>query len=760
MKKLLSLALVLSLMFVSLCSFPVSAASTPSGLDDPANWIFYSNNVGIGTTATISSWGSVTKNTNTSKTYGGDASSLRFSAYTRYASVKLDVKPNTAYTFTYYMMYDGTNSTDKILSHSAIVSAGGTADWGKDGCYDIYTSVGSARCDSGLWANVVSTTNIRGKVTQWQEGGKWHKVNHSFNSGNNEQMYFVFRFAAANNNNFYVDELQLKEVSSFEDLSNWGVYQTSSSDANYNVVTSYDGSGQTASGWLNIKKDTTVDADGTGSSIRVNGSFMNVAAEFPTLKANTNYTLSFKYKPSSTSTTASAGTYFTSHIIKKGTAISSSGPAEYVAVVPSGTATTDWKDISVSFATDDTTDYMLEFRFVFGAGYVCNLDDFVLTEILPPPVHPQVDDWNVYSMNTTYVNETDGVKIANDWTSVTTCTDETFINDGDESSLKIHSLNQYATYKFPVEKNAKYTVSYNFISETANTNGYIIERTGVLAADSSIKWAAENGYYSFTGTNMGYIAKNGIYSGRTSHSKRTTSYAATNTWHHIDLEFESGNNEYMYLVIRSAVEDMYVDSVEVTLNERNVVKVTTAYNNAAALRTASASSTGKNGLRVYNSIAKDYLSSNSVIEYGSIATRKELLGSAELTVNSANIVKGIAYNSTTQTTPILFDKTDDANIFTAYLTNIPTNRYDEEYVVRAYVIDSEGNVYYGDTATVCVFDITYAIDCGNSADGSAPSETDIAAFEAFANYDGSYVAYDAWLAANGLAAGSLRNSAK
>ncbi len=765
MKKLLSLALVLSLTFVSLCSFPVSAASIPSGLDDPANWIIYSNNVGIGTTATISSWGSVTKNTNTSKTYGGDASSLRFNAYTQYASVKLDVKPNTAYTFTYYMMYDGTNSTDKILSHSAIVSAGGTADWGKDGCYDIYTSSGSARCDSGLWATQkdgVSTTTVRGNVTQWQEGGKWHKVNHSFNSGNNEQMYFVFRFAVANNNNFYVDELQLKEVSSFENLNNWGIYNTSyPSDTNYQGTPNYDGeSCQTKMGWNNITNDTTVDADGSGKSIKINGNAFSVAANFPTLKANTEYTLSFKYKPSATSTVGSNTYYFTSHIIKKGTAFNewNSGPAQFIAVVPSGTATTDWKEVSVTFTTDDTTEYMLEFRFAFSAGYVCYLDDFVLTEILPPPVHSQVNDWNIYASNTTYVNETDGIA-AGSWATVTTNNDEKYINDGDVCSLKLHSISQYATYKFPVEKNAKYTVSYNFMSETASTSGYIISRTGVLAGDSSVVWEAEKGYYNLLANNMAYTAKNGIFADRVAYSKKTTNYAAANTWHQIDLEFESGNNEYMYLVIFSAVDDIYVDEITVSLVERYVNKVTTAYNNAAALRTASASSTGKNGLRVYNSIAKDYLSSNSVIEYGSIATRKELLGSAELTVNSANVVKGIAYNSTTQTTPILFDKTDDANIFTAYLTNIPTNRYDEEYVVRAYVIDSEGNVYYGDTATVCVFDITYAIDCGNSADGSAPSATDIAAFEAFANYDGSYVAYDAWLTANGLAAGSLRNSA-
>lgn len=762
MKKFLSFALVLSLLFVSLCSFPVSAASNPTSFDDPGNWTCYSNNVGIGTTATKSSWAKATQNTDTSKTYGGDATSLRFNAYATYSSVKLDVKPNTEYTFTYYMMYDGTNSTEKILSHSAIVSPGGTAEWGKDGCYDIYTTAGSAKCDSGLWATsggVTSTTSTRGNVTQWKDGGVWHKVTHSFNSGNNEEMYFVFRFTAANNNNFYVDELQLKEISSFENLSNWGIYQTSSTDASYTVATCYDGeTRQTKMGWCNITNDSTVDADGTGKAVKIYGNAFNVAANFPTLMANTEYTLSFKYKPGSTSTVASStNSYFTSHIIKKGTGFNqwNAGPETYVATVPSGTATTDWKEVSVTFTTDNSTEYMLEFRFAFTAGYTCYLDDFSLKAKI---VHPQLNDWKVYGTSSTYVNETNGT-LAGSWATVTNCEDEKYINSGDIASLKLHTTSQFATYKFPVEKNAKYTVSYNFMSETASTSGYIISRTGVLAEDSSTVWAAEKGYYNLLSNNIAYTAKDGIFADKKTYSDNTTNYATTNTWHNIELEFESGNNDYMYLTIFSAVDDLYVDEITVTLVESYVTKISTAYNNAAALRTANASSTGKNGLRVYNSISKEYLSSENVTEYGSIATRKELLGGSELTLNSDKMVKGVAYNSTTQTTPILYDETDDSNVFTSYLVNIPTSRYDEEFVVRAYVIEEDGTVYYGDTVTVCVFDIAYAIDCGNSADGSAQTDADKAAFEAFANYDGNYAAYDAWLAANGKTAGTLRNPA-
>jgi hypothetical protein len=765
MKKLLSIALVLSLMLVSVCSFPASAATKDIAAAE--NWKVYggsstalNDEVGVAV-----SWGYVKQNTNSAYA-NGDTDSLKLNAKSQYAALPLTVEKNKDYVVSYKFYSDAATPatyTSGGVTYSYLLNKTGViapnhnvSPWNAaNNFYNFISYNLSFISPDGLWS---AKTNNSRRTTDWVETGKWHTVNLSFNSKNNETVMLSITPGV---DSFYVDDVTLKEVSTFENLGNWGIYQASSSDTSYQVTTNYDGeSCQTKMSWCNITNDTKEDADGSGKSIKINGNAFNVAANFPTLKANAEYTLSFKYKPSATSTVGSNSYYFTSHIIKRGAAFNqwNSGPAEYVATVPSGTGTTDWKEISTTFTTDDTTDYMLEFRFGFGAGYVCYLDDFVLTEILPPPVHPQADDWKIYATGTTYVNENAGTSSGN-WATVTTNNDEKHINNGDDCSLKLHSKNQYATYKFPVEKNAKYTVSYNFISENTGSSGYIISRTGILAEDSSVVWAAEKGYYNFLANNVAYTAKNGVYADKVSYSQRTTNYAAANTWHHIDLEFESGNNEYMYLVVFSAVDDMYVDKITVTLNERNAVKVNTAYNNVAALRTSESSSTGKNGLRVYNNILKSYLDSNTVVEYGSIATRKELLGGDELTVNSANIVKGIAYNSTTQTTPILYAETDDANIFTSYLSNIPTNRYEEEYVVRAYVIDNEGKVYYGDTVSVCVFDVVYAIDCGNSADGTAPTDADIAAFEAFANFDGNYAAYDVWLTANSLPAGSLRNPA-
>ena len=393
MKRVLAVVLgllVLISSFSTVLFTGASASNFETVFDDPDNWVVYSIASGLGTTATESgSAFPVAQNTNTAFTFDGDASSLRLKTYAQYATVQFDVKPNTEYTFTYRMLYNGTNSTDKMLSHSAITSVGGTADWGKDGCYDIYTTAGSARCDSGLWQtnnDAVSTTSTRGNVKQWQEGGKWHQVTHSFNSGDNSKMIFVLRYTVANDDNFYLDDFNLTEIYDFEDLNNWGIYNpnTVSNDANYIPTETYGaGDNQLKMSWCNVSTTTAQDADSTGKSIKINGNTFNVAASLPTLKANTKYSLSFKYKPDANTVVAgSTGAYFTSHIIKKGTQFTSNAvsPAEFVADLGKGTETTDWKEISVDFTTDDTLDYMLEFRFAFGGGYVLFLDEFTLTE--------------------------------------------------------------------------------------------------------------------------------------------------------------------------------------------------------------------------------------------------------------------------------------------------------------------------------------------------------------------------------------------
>ncbi len=386
MKKLLAVVLTLCILVSGITTAligGVSASGAENVFENPANWERYAFNTKYinADDGTAVTWGSVTSNTNTAYTYGGDTSSVKISAKLQMSTVEFEVEKNKDYTLSYRFLASGakyaSNGFDTYLVRTGIVVPDGSLTWGEDG-YVVYMATNAAyTAPNGVFANRASIAN---RTTDWLAEGAWNQVTIKFNSGDNTTLKLLVQ---AGTDTFYVDDFSLTQEFDFESLSNWGIYAASSSDANYTVVTNYDGeSHQTKNGWMSITNNTAQDADSTGKSVRINGNTVNIAANLPVLKANTKYTLSFKYKPGATSAIASNGAYFTSHIIKKGTAFNSgkSGPAEFVADLGKGTETSDWKELSVDFTTDTTTDYMLEFRFAFAAGYECFIDAITLTE--------------------------------------------------------------------------------------------------------------------------------------------------------------------------------------------------------------------------------------------------------------------------------------------------------------------------------------------------------------------------------------------
>ena len=186
-------------------------------------------------------------------------------------------------------------------------------------------------------------------------------------------------------------------------------------------------------------------------------------------------------------------------------------------------------------------------------------------------------------------------------------------------------------------------------------------------------------------------------------------------------------------------------------------QIKTAYNRAAALRTASNSNTRKNGLRIYNQIKNDWIRNVDIVEYGSIAIRTNLLNGAELVYGTAKAVKGVAYSNGTYSTvqsAKLWASENGANVFTSYLTGIPEKRYGENYTVRAYAIGKDGKIYYGDELQISVFAIANAIDHGDTLGGTEQSEEDKAAFNEFVNAT-TKDAYQTWCTANGKTTGKL-----
>lgn len=189
--------------------------------------------------------------------------------------------------------------------------------------------------------------------------------------------------------------------------------------------------------------------------------------------------------------------------------------------------------------------------------------------------------------------------------------------------------------------------------------------------------------------------------------------------------------------------------------EQEESAITTAYNDSVAIRTAQASSTGKQGMRVYNSI--DQTAGNTAKEYGSIAIRAGYLDTVRAYVGQANAEfdldlynaflqkygstpgfgKGVSYQ--TGGTPLLWETTETEYIFTSYLTGIDKQYYGDTYLIRSYMIDADGNVTYGDIYEASVFNTVYNI-LQQETEGDG-----VTAANAIIEEAGQGV-YDAWVA--------------
>ena len=212
-------------------------------------------------------------------------------------------------------------------------------------------------------------------------------------------------------------------------------------------------------------------------------------------------------------------------------------------------------------------------------------------------------------------------------------------------------------------------------------------------------------------------------------------------------------DDFLYTVLIFSSEngaEFYID--DIALDVIPGIKVKTAYNNAAALRSAAASSTGKNGVRIYNEIDTHWVAEKNIVEYGSVAAFASNI-EGEITLDNGR--KGVAYSAADGISSV-WEVTEHTVVFTSYLTNIAASKYNEDILIRSYAIAADGTVYYGSTATVSVFEVANAIDNANTADGSEPTEEDANAFYTFVT-EANSAAYASWCAENEKTLGALYN---
>ena len=97
MKKLLAVVLTLCILVSGITTAligGVSASGAENVFENPANWERYAFNTKYinADDGTAVTWGSVTSNTNTAYTYGGDTSSVKISAKLQMSTVEFEVE--------------------------------------------------------------------------------------------------------------------------------------------------------------------------------------------------------------------------------------------------------------------------------------------------------------------------------------------------------------------------------------------------------------------------------------------------------------------------------------------------------------------------------------------------------------------------------------------------------------------------------------------------------------------------------------------
>jgi hypothetical protein len=154
-----------------------------------------------------------------------------------------------------------------------------------------------------------------------------------------------------------------------------------------------------------------------------------------------------------------------------------------------------------------------------------------------------------------------------------------------------------------------------------------------------------------------------------------------------------------------------------------------------------------NGLRIYNRFYNVWHDAD-IIEYGSIAIRSGRINNAnELTLDAANATKGISYLALGEdSVNIVWTKDDASTTYTSYLSGIAPKYYGADYTIRSYAKDVNGNVYYGEAFSLCIYDVVHAIKTANAnAADVAIAEEFIAAAE-----QAGVQTYAQWVKANKL----------
>lgn len=497
----------------------------------------------------------------------------------------------------------------------------------------------------------------------------------------------------------------------------------------------------------NVRNDWGVNAGRTGDPTKpeTNTTENRVAyigwdygiAHAVTLKSNTTYAISFKYRAESEKDADSCILYATvsedarssegklgwNDFFKSVTGVGKDKDGDSFTTPGiwrvSGKHTTEWKDVSFSFTTKEINPQKNYFAYVVASFNTVFIDDYKMIESSNSAITAKTKEGAVIST----VQDPD---------------------DENNHCLQLNKNDVLTVADFAVQPNTYYKLSYS-IKRVA---GVDYSATKYHQFYSQIIKTANQAPIEVYNANSEYFQNSG-YAYQSVFNNYTYGLDTVTGWQNSNIIFKTEDyttSRPLYLKMTSFGGSVYADNFSVTklVSEKEVAD---DFGFIGTAIRATDADTNNQQLRFKAEVSKEALTAGhyngfTVTEYGFLAFRKDYLATrnnnlnGKLTLNvqaekdgttkTTTALKRAAYTAGVDgvsTTDIVFSESDTAKQFYARLTGFKVENYNKTYLVRTYAklknaAGDELTVYVSDTTGLGVYDLAYAAFTATNSDGS------------------------------------------
>ena len=383
----------------------------------------------------------------------------------------------------------------------------------------------------------------------------------------------------------------------------------------------------------------------------------------------------------------------------------------------------EWKKVTLSFCTFDTTDFKLAFLYDYGGDTATGLyiDDMVLVkDELGTPTYanddfstPSVANWSVPSGKFEIGNENGWLKTQTPTAGGGTLVSAPFwVKKGCEYKISftvdLRGLHNYVR-KYDHD-NGEFVKDANgdFVYETAATGAQKVNTFSFYVGEAAEKSLSDVPATLNINNNVGYSET--VPLDKTTFSEPPTWYVnkSQDKVKDEDVEnvtcsitFTAPESQVLYFSTKLTGYETYaIDNFKVEETQYNGIKEDYAEDTLKTIGTAIRTS-GNQGIRHKTEIDKRLLCDDGyfgirVKEYGTVAMRNDILNGAELTVN--NGVVGAAYKLA-DNIDVRFEETKNGIQYTGVLINISENYWNTDFTMCGYIkydLNGTEKVLYSD----------------------------------------------------------------